>query len=83
MSACVRTYMPVGEAWLGRNTVNEVENYCSLGSDGWLRTSACTEAAVYHASDLTAMAPGTCWHRGDGEGQERLKAGQKSKHIKT
>ncbi len=38
--ACVYTYVCVGEACLGVSEVSVAGNVCSLGSDGWLRTSA-------------------------------------------
>ncbi len=55
--ACVHTlYVRTGEACLGTSTskcMSVAENECSLGSDGWLRTSAYAEVMLYRASDLT------------------------------
>ncbi len=52
----VRMYVRAGEACLGTSTskcMSVAENECNVGSDGWLRTSAYTEAMLYRASDLT------------------------------
>ncbi len=42
LRAYLRTYVRVGEACLGTSEVwdSVAGNECSLGSDGWLRTSA-------------------------------------------
>ncbi len=81
--ACVRTGLPVGEACLRTSKViciSVTENECSLGSDGWLRTSSYTEAALYRVSDLLAMVSGT---REQEVEQEWLTVGRMSERTET